>query len=734
MGNIVAVVAKLLNPEGAKISKREWQWLFEDVYAISNLPSVEEILPVFTRRISDMLKEHVEHDLKTIEGSSREAFLKTYRKRFNTFCSGVEYTDIGFSSLYSDGEGANHCGVPTPPRPKAKTQAEVGMAFWRDIIFSRFKAEVAEEVHAVVLADRAGDVADITSANEVVASLIKMCASDDPDQCLPTYRQDLEKGFLEQTRTYYTRESNQFVETKSPAEYLISADQRLKDEVVRSSKILHKSSAGPLDKVLNECFILNHREMIEAEFRSSLESEYLPSLRLAHGLMKRVCIEPLKKAIEKHVIACLTLEVSTLDAASSSTMPIQYAEKLSDMYEKFCRLIKDAFDGELQFMTALDAGCRAVVNRPITIGNAGGPSMHSPDLLAKYCDLCLKRSKHLSSADEIEDKLNALIVIFEFIDDKDIFQKFYAKMLAKRLIHGTSASDEAEASMISKLKQCCGYEYTTKLQQMFTDTTLSHQLNDKFSETEVGKGERAFRVMVLQTGAWPLGGGNKTTLQLPAVLDKSIRAFEVFYHSQHSGRKLNWLHHLSTGDIVFVGDSGRYDFVVTTFQMAILLLYNEADSFSVDAIATGTQLAERELYRTVRSLVATKLLQADPPLDGGSGAIDGAVVIRINMKFKSRKRRVRLSTAVQRETPAETKRTADSIDEDRKSLLQISIVRIMKSRKTLGYRTLIEEVIRMVSARFKPTVIIIKRCIEDLIQMEYLCRAEGDSKVLHYMA
>lgn len=33
-----------------------------------------------------------------------------------------------------------------------------------------------------------------------------------------------------------------------------------------------------------------------------------------------------------------------------------------------------------------------------------------------------------------------------------MFQKFYSKMLAKRLVNMASASDDAESSMISKLK------------------------------------------------------------------------------------------------------------------------------------------------------------------------------------------------------------------------------------------------------------------------------------------
>lgn len=66
------------------------------------------------------------------------------------------------------------------------------------------------------------------------------------------------------------------------------------------------------------------------------------------------------------------------------------------------------------------------------------------------------------------------MTIFKYIEDKDIFQKFYSKMLAKRLIHFASASDEAEGNMISKLKDACGYEYTSKLQRMFSGVFFSH--------------------------------------------------------------------------------------------------------------------------------------------------------------------------------------------------------------------------------------------------------------------
>lgn len=74
------------------------------------------------------------------------------------------------------------------------------------------------------------------------------------------------------------------------------------------------------------------------------------------------------------------------------------------------------------------------------------------------------------------------MTVFKYVEDKDVFQKFYSRMLAKRLVNNTSASDDAEGSMISKLKEACGFEYTSKLQRMLTDMSLSKELNDKFKE------------------------------------------------------------------------------------------------------------------------------------------------------------------------------------------------------------------------------------------------------------
>jgi cullin 1 len=71
---------------------------------------------------------------------------------------------------------------------------------------------------------------------------------------------------------------------------------------------------------------------------------------------------------------------------------------------------------------------------------------------------------------------------FKYIEDRDVFQKFYQKHLARRLISETAASEDAESSMITKLKEACGFEYTSKLSRMFTDISLSKEMGDKFRD------------------------------------------------------------------------------------------------------------------------------------------------------------------------------------------------------------------------------------------------------------
>ena len=141
----------------------------------------------------------------------------------------------------------------------------------------------------------------------------------------------------------------------------------------------------------------------------------------------------------------------------------------------------------------------------------------------------------------------AQMTVFKYVEDKDVFMKFYSKMLSSRLIKDTSASEDAESSMIGKLKDACGLEYTSKLQRMFQDMQLNRDLNAAFKEkmaqthaTDEKDMQVDFSALVLSTAAWPLSAPT-TKLNMPAELVKSKERFEQYYVNKHTGRKLNWL-------------------------------------------------------------------------------------------------------------------------------------------------------------------------------------------------
>ena len=202
----------------------------------------------------------------------------------------------------------------------------------------------------------------------------------------------------------------------------------------------------------------------------------------------------------------------------------------------------------------------------------------------------------------------------------------------------------------------------------------------------------------------------------------TFERFNKYYNSQHSGRKLTWLHNLSKNELRTTHLNQKYIFVCSTFQMAILVQYNEQDSLTYDELKAATNLNDQLLKQTLQTLVKSKVLIQD------TNTYD------LNFNFKSKKIRVQLNQPVKSEVKQESNDVLKTVDEDRKLEIQAAIVRIMKTRKTLKYQNLIQEVIIIVKSRFSPKVSDIKKEIESLLEKEYLERNPDSRDVFNYVA
>lgn len=110
-----------------------------------------------------------------------------------------------------------------------------------------------------------------------------------------------------------------------------------------------------------------------------------------------------------------------------------YIETILSVHKKYFALVKDQFKNEIGFVAALDKACSKFINKNAVITKTGNASK-SPELLAAYCHLLLKKSnKNLEEA-ELEEALNQMLTVFRYIEDKDVFEVFYKKRLAERLV------------------------------------------------------------------------------------------------------------------------------------------------------------------------------------------------------------------------------------------------------------------------------------------------------------
>jgi len=358
-------------------------------------------------------------------------------------------------------------------------------------------------------------------------------------------------------------------------------------------------------------------------------------------------------------------------ATESKDSPVHFVENILDVHRRFSELIKTVFNSDQQFVRALDKACSTIINYK---KNSKFPCK-APELLAKYCDALLKKSANKGITEsEIDEKLTMSIVVFRYIDDKDVFQKFFSKMLGKRLIHSLSISMDCEESMINKLKQACGHEFTSKLHRMFTDIRVSGDLIKQFNDWCKTNDEPSltigFNIFVLQAGAWPLYPTPISPFNLPLPLEQCVTKFEKFYYQKFNGRKLTWLNFLSTCDVRMYLDRKTYLVTMSCYLMGILIQFNSSTKLTYQHLQENTKITDEQLTRHLILLIDTKLINLEPSIPNYStvSKFDSDQVLAMNLSYINKRTKFRLATLPPKETnqQIDIEQTQASVDENRK--------------------------------------------------------------------
>ncbi|PIO64123.1 cullin family protein, partial [Teladorsagia circumcincta] len=696
-GNLQPSVIEIMNLH--PMTKKDWDDKFHDVYDIC--VAIPE--PLSSRLYTSMKKcieMHVTSLYEKIANVPSDDLLNQYYSMWKIYYKGANYVHRLFGYLNNQFvkskrsvEGDAVASYATfLQKPDVKEIGCLAMDIWKERLIEPILDKLISLLLAAIGQDRLGNVppnkdviAGVISSflqieefeytpSEPVALGVKLNYREPPREF---YQEAFESRFLASTEEYYSGLAQKLLADMTCSKYMEAVIRLCQDVMINAHK----------DKLHAVC-----HELITNEERKDLRNMYRLLKPIPSGLLV------MAKEFEDYVRKKGLDLISTI---SGDNVPQQFVDNVLKVHEKFHAMKTEVFMDDGDFAGALDKALQSVVN----VKEGSGPPRAS-ERLARYTDSLLRKSAKGMSELEVDQQLSKAIVIFRYIEDKDVFQK-----------------------------QACGYEFTSKLSRMFTDIGLSNELADKFNK-HLDKTHTSVHVsmqpLVLQAGSWPLSApqagsnnGNSETASfiLPPILQPSVEAFEEYYIGAHNGRKLTWLFNMSHGELRLTYLDKPYLVSMSVHQMSVLLCFQTKDSVKLSVISLATGISGDALLRNVRSIVDANILTtATKDLTDTSELV-------LNKSLTCKRLRFRLATPqVVKNAEKEAESVSNTVTHDRKYYMECAIVRIMKTRKVLKHNALISEVVEQTRSRFTPDVAFIKKSIEDLIEKLYIQRTDQNDE------
>lgn len=592
-------------------------------------------------------------------------------------------------------------------------------------------------------------------------------------------------------------------------------------------------SRGKFDECLQKALLLEHGvPVITAGFKGlAMNPAKRSEVRLATRLLSQKHVargETVRMIFRQYVVDTGTEIVQ--GARDQDDGLIKALLGMKDAVEELVRVaFDDAETYRLAMREAFETFIRLKQNRVA-------------ELLAKHLDGLLRLGQKEVADPDMDGALDKAMLLFNYIPAKDIFEAFYWKDLARRLVFQRCASLELERRVIGRLKVISGTSVTMKLEGMLKDMATSEGIATLFGEyweqqrataadsgsggslalsaasdvllaTVSASGSYFYdpagssdglllgtegslsgmlreasshpaaalepRVVVLTRGYWPTY--EMPDLALSPDLAHVQRTFNAFYTSKFNGRRLAWLHLLSTCAVKAVFPRGKKELQVSLLQALVLTHFNNALAASAaraaaassdgDSGVTASPAAaadpialsvndlarllrvqpdsapqQQELFCAVMSLAAgsqavLRRQNAPPPVGAAAAAaapgagpkLSPADRLVFNDAFTHKFAKIRMLQIVPKEVvQEESTATSERVFSERQYVVDAAIVRFMKSRRKVSHSELVAELPTML--KFPVAVPDLKKRLETLIDRDFIQRSPQDNTIYEYRA
>ncbi|CAF3478564.1 unnamed protein product [Rotaria sp. Silwood1] len=625
----------------------------------------------------------------------------------------------------------------------------LGVILFRDHVvrYPSIRDHLRQTLLDMVAKERRGEIIEKSAVKNACQMLMSLGIDN-----RSVYADDFETPFLLQSAEFYRLESQKLLAENSASVYIRKVAARISEEAERAVHYLDKSTEERIVRVLEDELITKHLktivEMENSGVYSMLKFSKCDDLATMYKLFERVpnghstiadCMSSYLREQGRGLVT---------ENAEEGKNAITYVQNLLDLKDTFDYFLKHAFNDDKIFKKRINSDFEYFINL----------NQRSPEYLSLFIDDKLKKGGKELGDQEVEVVLDKAMILFRYLEEKDVFERYYKQHLAKRLLLNKSASDDAEKNMISRLKTECGCQFTCKLEGMFKDITLSNSTADDFrlhvSQKRLNLNGIDLFVRVLTTGFWPTQSTNHQC-NLPTVVREAYQCFHRFYLSKHSGRQLTLQPSLGSADLlsIFYGKpkeddndgemrptttmskERKHTLQVSTYQMVILMLFNTKECWTFEEMHHETDINEKDLQRALLPLAMGKPSQRIFIKESKTKDIKSNDRFIVNDSFTSKLYRVKINPITPKtESDPERQETRSKVEDDRKHEIDAAIVRTMKTRKTMSHTQLVAEVTHQLKARFMPSPGFIKKRIESLIERDYLSRLSEDRKMYNYVA
>ena len=344
---------------------------------------------------------------------------------------------------------------------------EYGITLFRDNVCSDsvLKPKILQGACVLVSNDRAG-----SSGDDFAPTLFKEAIG--MFHTLAIYTKSFEPKLLGESQAFFDDWASRNSSSLSLTEYVNQCHALFRSETQRcDSFTLDESTKRNLNIQMENHLVMEHQDRLVATVDAIelMDANDLSTLKALYVLLEKKGLgEKIKSPFDEYINS--EGESIVFDEKRQSEMVVrllQFKRQLDIMWES-------SFGKNKTIGHTLREAFETFVNKTKKTDMTWGTDNDKPgEMIAKYVDLILRggskaipdsvstvpstneddmENEEVDEDSQINRQLDQVLDLFRFVHGKAVFEAFYKKDLARRLLMNRSASADAEKSMLTRLK------------------------------------------------------------------------------------------------------------------------------------------------------------------------------------------------------------------------------------------------------------------------------------------